>query len=66
MSTSVDGYKERTKMKVDTIKLLKKPDVWLDGYGNDQDMEDARDLLSIVQRLCRVQRKWGKGKQISH
>ena len=60
MSMTSDGYKERTKRKVDTIKQLTKPDMWLDGYGHDEDMEDVIDLLSIIQRLCRAGRQKGK------
>jgi hypothetical protein len=68
MSTTTDGYEERTKRKVDTIKVLKELDMWLDGreiYGHDEDtMEDARDLLDMIQRLCMDGRKKGKGRAV--
>jgi hypothetical protein len=47
---------------------LRKPDVWLDQsgeYGHDEDMEDARDLLGVIQRLCRAARNKGKGRAAS-
>jgi hypothetical protein len=65
MSTTTDGYEERMKRKVDAIKLLKKPEVWLEEsgrHGHDEDMEEGRDLLDIVRRLSRAGRHKGKGR----
>jgi hypothetical protein len=63
MCTTTGGYEERAKTKLDAIKLLKKPEVWVEqsgGNGYDEDIGDARDLLDIVKRLCR-ERHRGKG-----
>jgi len=55
MSTTVEGYGERTKSKVDAIRMLKRPEVWLDGDGRyTEDMDDTTDLLGVVRRLCKV------------
>jgi bloom syndrome protein len=65
MSTTADGYEERAKSKVDAINMLKKRDVWLEGEPGprvDEEMEDARDLLGIIQRLCKAGRNKAKAR----
>lgn len=65
MSTTTDGYEQRTKSRVDAVKMLKKREVWIDGdggYGHDDDMDDARDILVVVRRLCRLGKNKGKGR----
>lgn len=59
MSTTAEGYKERTEAKVDAIKMLKRPEAWL---GKGEDVEDAGDVLDVVSRLCKASRRKGKAR----
>lgn len=66
MSTSAEGYGERTRAKVDAVKMLKKPEAWLgEEEWHGEDFEDAKDVLDVVHRLCKVGggRK-GKGRAV--
>lgn len=64
MSTSAEGYGERTRAKVDAIKMLKKPEAWLgEEEWHGEDFEDAKDVLDVVHRLCKVGIK-GKGRAV--
>lgn len=59
---------ERTEGKVDAIKLLRQPDAWKDcqgDEGNNEDLDDARDVLGVIKRLCKTARNKGKGREES-
>lgn len=64
MSTTAEGYGVRTGEKVEAVKMLKNAEVWLESRRNDEDIEDARDVLDVVNRLCKTGRSKGKGKAI--
>ena len=51
MSTTAEGYGVRTGEKVEAVKMLKNAEAWLESRRNDEDIEDARDVLDVVNRL---------------
>ena len=61
MCTTVDGYKTRADSQVDAVKMLRGPNIWAEQSGpEDEDAEDARNVIEIMQRLCKTT---GKGKE---
>jgi len=61
MSTTSEGYGDRTRAVVEAVNMLKEADAWLEDRRDD-DFEDARDVLDVVNRLCKAGGRKGKGK----
>ncbi|KAF7980651.1 hypothetical protein HWV62_37470 [Athelia sp. TMB] len=65
LCTTVDGYKARADSQVDAVKILRGPNIWAAQAGpEDEDGEDARNVIEIMQRLCKTTVKnKGKGRE---
>ncbi|KAF7987033.1 hypothetical protein HWV62_149 [Athelia sp. TMB] len=65
LCTTVDGYKARADSQVDAVKILRGPNIWAAQAGpEDEDGEDARNVIEIMQRLCKTTGKnKGKGRE---
>jgi hypothetical protein len=54
------GYEQRTIAKVDAVKLLVQEGPWHE--GDAEDLEDAREVVEVIRRICTNQGRKGKGK----
>lgn len=60
MSTTAEGYMERTREKVVAIKKLRTLELWSgDVGGDDENLSDAVDVLNIIRDICKKR----KGKE---
>lgn len=60
MCTTAKGYTERIMSKVEAVKMLRDPNIWTETSAADEDAEDARDVLEVIKRLCKMTGKKGK------
>lgn len=57
MSTTAGGYTERTEEKVVAIRKLRQFGVWSGDLGDDENSNDALDILDIIRNICKKKGK---------
>ena len=57
MSTTAGGYTERTEEKVVAIRKLRQFEVWSGDLGDDENSNDALDILDIIRNICKKKGK---------
>jgi hypothetical protein len=58
--STAEGYQTRVLSQVSAVKLLKNEKVWGNGVVDDEEFEDASEVVSVLRRISSAARK---GKQ---